>query len=152
MSEIVTPKDMNVQEIVSYAAGNIIRDINSSDNIAQRRRDTIRAVRVLNDMWEMTGGERRIKAHDARFRGYIPGRDQGISIATGSIEGIAIGFEPWIYNDVKRGVVARYLIMLTVADIEGRLNMNGEDYVFTDGTLEYMVDLAHSIGPFEEVA
>lgn len=152
MSEIVTPEDMSLQEIVSYAGNKIVRNINSSDNIAQRRRDTIKAVQVLNDMWEMTGGERRIRAHEARFRGYIPGRDKRASIATGSIEGVALGFEPWIYNDVKRGVLARYLIMLTVADIEGRVNMNGKDYTFTDGTVEYMVDLAHSIGPFEEVA
>ena len=149
---IVSVGELSTPEIISFAAGSVIRHINSSENVDERRLRAVQAVRELNTMWDMTGGEREVMIWDAQFRGYLPERPLGKSIVTGSIMGVAKKFEPYIFNNVNNGVMARYLIMLTIYDAKGVVNIADKSYRYDGGKIEYQVDLAHSIGPFEEVA
>lgn len=145
------PDEVSMPELITYASGKVIRHINSSDSIVERRRQAVKSVRALNEILYSSNIDRMISAKEARFRGWLPERTQGVSIIEGSITGKAKKFEPWIYNDVDSGVMARYIIMLTISDSEGYVKVNNQPYK-TDGPTEFNIDLAHSIGPFEEVA
>lgn len=142
------PEANTVSDLIYYASGRVVDQINEPDSELARRHRAVHVARALTDMMPSTP---MILCQNAWFKGVLPQRPGIIARVGGSITGMAWEFKAMPHTNHSRGLIGRFGLALTLVDLEGYIQVDGQPYK-ADEPLEYWVDLSHSIGPFEEVA